>query len=495
MDYNSLEYYSAYIFGLIVVYLLLVLIFQLLKNRNTTNLDKSLSFDYYGIKEHIQVVHDELTSDQSSLRRRYLIAAIIVKSAFWVKTPYLFALYNRLHGFNREEIAVLIALENLTSVILGPIIGSLNDLLGRKKFCVSYCFLVILNIALRLTGSRSLAYGAQVVAGLGSVLIDASFESWLNFEASRYFSDDKEGQIQKNSYLREVFTKQIYIDSLSGIVLTGFATMLYNSYGIFYPFYLCILLCLIGAIFIMIEWNENAIKNEPGKDNQSFIRKITFSWQVLKSDKPLFAVGIIESTFKICISLWGYMWTPLLENSAQSFINVGVIYGCFMMAKLIGCEFFDGMKRILKTNTYLITLFVTVTACFSFYIDYSYESFHTRLISLMYFDGMLGTFQPLMSSLKSQMIPEGQRTTIMTFFRIPINICSILTLYFSTYITIYEICLIAMGIMVVSSITTILLLIWHHPPDAEQRKVFKTTQLHQHHELEDAYFHQEEKIK
>jgi hypothetical protein len=262
---------------------------------------------------------------------------------------------------------------------------------------------------------------------------------------------------------------------------------------LFYPLYLSMLLSLIAGLYILISWNENNLKiaritNPEGIQSQSFITKIHYSWGILRKDKPLFSVGIIESSFKICISLWAFIWTPLLEETSGTFINVGVIYACFMMSKLIGCELYDGLKKILKTNTYLITLFLTVTSCASFYIDYSIQKFNIRLISLMYFDGTLGAFVPLMSSLKSQMIPEGQRTTIMTFFRVPINVVCILCLLFSTYLTTAQICLVGFGILVISTITTLFLFAWHIPPDCEKRILLTTTEIKQDHLIEEEYF-------
>jgi hypothetical protein len=94
---------------------------------------------------------------------------------------------------------------------------------------------------------------------------------------------------------------------------------------------------------------------------------------------------------------------------------------------------------ILQTNSYLITIFITSTACASFFVDFAVMKFNVRFFMFVYFDGLAGIFNPLLSSLKSQMIPEKLRTTIMNFFRIPINIFSILTLTLTNYITTYQV--------------------------------------------------------
>lgn len=213
------------------------------------------------------------------------------------------------------------------------------------------------------------------------------------------------------------------------------------------------------------------------KEEKSFYQKIKFAFITLQSDKPLLAVGIIESSFKISMALWNFIWTPLLEGTYKTYINPGAIYVCFMLAKLIGSEMFDGVKRILKTNTYTITIVVVFSGLITFFLDYYIEDFEVRLICLTWFDGLTGLMQPLMSSLKSLMIPESQRTTIMTFFKFPINVFSMITLFFSSYLSTGQICLIAGGFMFISSLTTILLYLWYDPPDVDKRRVTTTTRM------------------
>ncbi len=203
---NSLDYYIKDIFILLLIYCTILIISTIIKNKNENNLNVTL--DYYGKNEGIQIVHDVLTHEQSSLRWRFLIASTAIKAATWVKAPYLFALYNRIHGFSRSEIGILYAIDNFSSLIFGPIFGSLCDLYGRKKFCLFYCVFIVSHIYLRLTGSKFLAIFAQVITGMCSCLIDTAFESWVNFEANLVFDmNTPEGKMQKNSYLREIFTK------------------------------------------------------------------------------------------------------------------------------------------------------------------------------------------------------------------------------------------------------------------------------------------------
>jgi hypothetical protein len=64
----------------------------------------------------------------------------------------------------------------------------------------------------------------------------------------------------------------------------------------------------------------------------------------LKQDKPLMAVGVIESSFKISLQLFIFIWTPLLEETAKGYINPGSVFVCFMIARLMGSELFEVIK-------------------------------------------------------------------------------------------------------------------------------------------------------
>lgn len=75
--------------------------------------------------------------------------------------------------------------------------------------------------------------------------------------------------------------------------------------------------------------------------HQTFYEKLNLAWATLASDKALVAVGAIEACFKICLQLFLFIWTPLLEETIGGFVHPGAIFVCFMLARLVGSEFYD----------------------------------------------------------------------------------------------------------------------------------------------------------
>lgn len=203
---NSLDYYIFYLIGLFCLYTIVVFINSSIK-KTYPNTTLNVSLDVFGKEQHIQIIHDAPTLEQKNLRWNFLAVSSMIKAATWVKAPYIFALYNRVHQFTRADIGVLYAVDNLSALIFGPIIGSLSDTYGRRKFCLMFSVIVVIHIYLRITGVQLLAYPAQILNGISGSILETVFESWLNFEANMLFDKSQEGEMKKNNYLKEIFNK------------------------------------------------------------------------------------------------------------------------------------------------------------------------------------------------------------------------------------------------------------------------------------------------
>jgi len=128
-----------------------------------------------------------IVTKKNSLKARYLIAFVLTRSAMWAKAPYLYTLFMTVHKFSMSEIGILYLVDAVAALIFGPITGQLADKYGRRKFCHFYNFSIIINLLLRMQGSRSMAYLAQIVTGFGAGLICTTFEAWVVYESEKDF--------------------------------------------------------------------------------------------------------------------------------------------------------------------------------------------------------------------------------------------------------------------------------------------------------------------
>ena len=190
-----------------------------------------------------------LEGRKDSLKYRYLVAFVLTRSAMWAKAPYLYTLFMTVHKFTMAEIGILYLVDAVAALIFGPITGQLADIYGRRMFCHFYNFSIIVNLLLRMEGSRLLAYVAQIVTGFGAGLICTTFEAWVVYESEKEFvSHTKEAE----TFRKNLFKKSNIYDAAVSIITSAICAIIYSYFGIYAPFWISILLSALASIVIFI---------------------------------------------------------------------------------------------------------------------------------------------------------------------------------------------------------------------------------------------------
>jgi hypothetical protein len=251
---NTVEYYLYDISLLTLIYMGLSLLNNITKIEQ--HVPKHSLLNKQGIEKRRVEHTTKLNADQKKLRKLFLYGSFITKTATWLKAPYIFSLYNRLHGFTRPEIGFLLIVENITSLVFGPIIGNLADTFGNKNFCILHGLLVSLHACLRLTGIKNVGYIAQFISGLCSCIFDVAYESWFINESSLLFNNNEKSL--KESFRSEVLSKQVQIDGLISIFITGIGTILNINFGIKAPFIASVFVSTLSSVFVFFFWKESS---------------------------------------------------------------------------------------------------------------------------------------------------------------------------------------------------------------------------------------------
>ena len=204
-DPKMQSFYYPLIASYIAVLLFLYVLKTLLKvNQNNLRMSATLE-----TLDPLINYNQSIYLKKESLRFRYMIAYIFTRSSIWAKGAYTYTLYTTIHGFSIREMGILYIIDGLSAMLVGPITGNLADIYGRKKFSMLYCVTVFTNLALRLTGKRSLAYVAQIFTGIGTGLVTCTLESWLNYEAMKDFERAcdhyDESLLAKERFLGKIF--------------------------------------------------------------------------------------------------------------------------------------------------------------------------------------------------------------------------------------------------------------------------------------------------
>ncbi len=151
--------------------------------------------------------------------------------------------------------------------------------------------------------------------------------------------------------------------------------------------------------------------------------------------REVLSIGIMESLYNAVVNIFIFSWTPLLQRStnAQN-LQVGFVFLCFVCCVIIGTSLFEFFIITLKSKFYLTMVLILFVDICLFLTTYFTDSFIVRLVSLASIEGMTGFYLPLNSTVKSKILVEKHRATLMSLFRIPLNAYVIFVLLGLKYI-------------------------------------------------------------
>eukprot|EP00055_Hartaetosiga_balthica_P010147 m.42431 g.42431 ORF g.42431 m.42431 type:complete len:240 (+) comp7057_c0_seq4:83-802(+) len=120
----------------------------------------------------------------------YLGGYLLAFLADWLQGPYLYRLYEH-YGFLPEQIAVLYICGFSSSMVMGPFLGGMADIYGRRRMSIIFCFVYALSCLLHISSNLFVLMVARLLGGMATSLLFSTFESWMVFtHREKGFPDD-----------------------------------------------------------------------------------------------------------------------------------------------------------------------------------------------------------------------------------------------------------------------------------------------------------------
>ncbi len=144
--------------------------------------------------------------------------------------------------------------------------------------------------------------------------------------------------------------------------------------------------------------------------------------------REVLSMGFIESLFQAVINIYLFIWTPILQDSTDKQINIGYVFTCFVIALILGTTLFEIFMIYLRSEYYISITISLLAELILFFLIFYVENFLVRMILLAGINGISGFVNPLNSIIKSKILIEKHRATLMSIFRIPLNFFVIIVL-------------------------------------------------------------------
>eukprot|EP00268_Persea_americana_P011146 TRINITY_DN1466_c0_g1_i6.p1 TRINITY_DN1466_c0_g1~~TRINITY_DN1466_c0_g1_i6.p1 ORF type:complete len:462 (+),score=66.34 TRINITY_DN1466_c0_g1_i6:462-1847(+) len=373
------------------------------------------------------------TSAFNSFKNNYIVVYSLMMAGDWLQGPYVYFLYTT-YGFGKGDIGRLFIAGFGSSMLFGTIVGSLADKQGRKRACITYCVTYILSCITKHSPQYKVLMLGRILGGIATSLLFSAFESWLVAEHNKRGFDQQ--------WLSLTFSKAIFLgNGLIAIVAGLFANLLADTlgFGPVAPFDAAACFLAIGMAIILSSWTENYGDPSESKDLLTQFKGAAIA---IASDEKIALLGAIQSLFEGSMYTFVFLWTPALSPNDED-IPHGFIFATFMLSSMLGSSIASRlMARASKVESYMQIVFViaSITLMLPIITNFLVAPSNVKgggikfgscilLLGFCIFEACVGIFWPSIMKMRSQYIPEEARSTIMNFFRIPLNIFVCIVLY------------------------------------------------------------------
>ena len=396
-----------------------------------------------GSAENASKSRDEPNEQQKYFQNCYLIVYVCAFFSDWLKGPYVYALYES-YGYSANQIAILFLVGFGVSGISGPFVGAAADMFGRKRLCLAYFATYILSALCKPINSYLLLMIGRLLGGLGTSLLYTVFESWMVAEHNR------RGYPQ--ALLDDTFAKSTLYNGLSAVAAGLIAQMGASAMGFVGPFILALIPLGIGAVITFRTWRDDSsdlldkasasssnsdVNSSPSKNAKSNNEPTTImstvfdAMTVMREDVRILCLGMAQSLFEGAMYTFVFLWSPALceglTKAEIAEVPYGLIFAAFMVMIMAGSSMFSIMMRQHKLEMLPFVVHgASFICCIATFMCLGWS--HGVFITFVLFEMICGVFFPVFGSLRAVYVPEKQRSTIMNFFRVPLNLFVVIVL-------------------------------------------------------------------
>ena len=256
----------------------------------------------------------------------------------------------------------------------------------------------------------------RVLGGLSTSLLFTAFESWMVSEHRRRGFEEE--------WLSSTFA---WSSAGNGIMAIGagiFAQIAADISGDIGPFQLAIALTVVTLVLIFF-WKENYGSSHDSKENnfQAMVSSIKESSQMIVKHPGVLCLGLSQAFFEGAMYSFVFMWVPaLLSVNIEASLPTGLVFSAFMLSMTFGGMLFSLLLPIFPGGAEGLSVMVFLVAAGSMALPIYYFDFYSMLYSFLVLEAMVGMFNSCGGTLRSRYYPDSMQSSIMSVFRLPLNI-------------------------------------------------------------------------
>ncbi|CAH0047706.1 unnamed protein product [Clonostachys solani] len=338
---------------------------------------------------------DELVT----FRARFLQIYSLAIASDWLQGSFTYSLYKNTHKVTETRIASLFITGFLSAGIGAFFAGTFADRFGRKRACLSYCFLYAVSCLLILSPNLRELFIGRVLSGLGTTILFTAFEAWMIAECNRLGFGDDDGIL--NSIFGTMSVLNGFIAIACGLVSQLLVKVTSSEKA---PF-IASIICLVPAVYL-----------------------ISTSW-VENYGPRIFTVTYVTTFLEGSMYIMVFSWAGILISADRISNNsdsppFGIIFASFMSSMTLGSYIFRIATRngnhSLQASSHAIQIALSFAAS-GLLLAVMFQRAIFRFWALCLFELALGIYFPAVACVKGILVPEEHRAKIYGAMRVPLN--------------------------------------------------------------------------
>ena len=335
---------------------------------------------------------------------KYLAVYLITMLADWLQGTNMYTLYS---SYNMP-VGTLFLTGFTSSAIFGTWLGLYVDRYGRKFGCIVFCVLEIVINTLEHFPNLWLLLLGRVLGGISTSLLFSAFESWMVTEHRKCNFPDE--------WLATTHGYASVGNGIMAVVAGVLAQVAADAYGDIGPFRLAIALTVVTLVLVVLTWKENY--GEQSSQESSF----SVALKEIMSKREILLLGLIQSFFEGAMYTFVFMWVPTILKVAPSEppVPLGLVFASFMVCITIGGGLFTPLLEAFSVE--VTTVLICACAATTMLVPVLTEDFALVFAAFLVLEACVGCWFACSGTLRSSYIPETLQSSIMTVFRIPLNL-------------------------------------------------------------------------
>ncbi|MGQ9847502.1 MAG: MFS transporter [Bacteroidales bacterium] len=364
-----------------------------------------------------------------SLKEKYrFFITFTCASAFFksLMAPFWVLYFNKI-GLSYEQIAFLVIVNHLSTLVFEIPTGAVADSYGRKlSVGISLIIGAIVPLGIYFSESYLLLLLLHVLAGLGATFMSGAFDAW--FADSLLASD---ANLDLTKYWGNLISAN-YCGSTIGFLMGSALVHLHFFREIW----------LIEGVGILFIFFYTFLKGQEDRDNKNsekknyaiLLKKVTKGSTFLFRHKYLMSIVLGSCCFFFSSGIISLLWQPYFNKLGIPMAWFGPILTITMIISIFAPRYVNVMVRYFKRvrTALAINSFACFVSLFAmvFVNRYAFGPYiiYTALYSL---------HTPILMSYINKLIPSDERATIISTYNLLISATTIFCTYLFGYLSTY----------------------------------------------------------